>query len=115
MNVAESLFWVLDARELKGNTSTSEGFKVLHLFGNLVTLRTLLLSSVTMLHILLAAAPYRTLTLERLNKYTFLELALALYFLIPHIHLGMQYILHIPNLVTLNFGDWEISMVSYVN
>jgi len=69
MKVAKSLFWAVDTREIEGNTSNSEGFKVLHLFGYSESLRTMLLASVTMFHILPADAQRRSLTLKRLNIY----------------------------------------------
>ncbi|KAJ1386505.1 Tetratricopeptide-like helical domain superfamily [Sesbania bispinosa] len=68
MKEAESLFWAMDARDLvswnaiiAGYTSNGEWLKTLHLFGNLVSLETLLPDSVTMVSILPACAQLENL------------------------------------------------------
>ncbi|XP_058786421.1 putative pentatricopeptide repeat-containing protein At5g08490 [Vicia villosa] len=65
---AESLFWAMDARDLvswnaiiAGYASNGEWLKALYLFGNLASLETLLLDSVTMVSILPACAQLENL------------------------------------------------------
>ncbi|XP_057421746.1 putative pentatricopeptide repeat-containing protein At5g08490 [Lotus japonicus] len=65
---AESLFWGMDARDsiswnaiIAGYTSNGKWLKALHLFGNLVSLETLLPDSVTVISILPACAQLENL------------------------------------------------------
>lgn len=65
---AESLFWAMNARDLvswkaiiAGYASNGEWLKALYLFGNLASLETLLLDSVTMVSILPACAQLESL------------------------------------------------------
>ncbi|WJX35135.1 hypothetical protein P8452_23165 [Trifolium repens] len=76
---AESLFWAMDARDLvswntiiAGYTSNGEWLKALHVFGNLVSLETLLLDSVTMVSILPACAQLENLKVgKEIHAYIF--------------------------------------------
>ncbi|XP_027339286.1 putative pentatricopeptide repeat-containing protein At5g08490 [Abrus precatorius] len=79
MMEAESLFWEIDARDLvswnaiiSGCTSNGEWLKALHLFGNLVSLETLLPDSVTIISILPACGQLKNLQAgKQIHAYIF--------------------------------------------
>ncbi|KAI5443041.1 hypothetical protein KIW84_011901 [Lathyrus oleraceus] len=76
---AESLFWAMNARDLvswkaiiAGYASNGEWLKALYLFGNLASLETLLLDSVTMVSILPACAQLEILLVgKQVHAYIF--------------------------------------------
>ncbi|CAL5204441.1 unnamed protein product [Lathyrus oleraceus] len=76
---AESLFWAMNARDLvswnaiiAGYASNGEWLKALYLFGNLASLETLLLDSVTMVSILPACAQLENLLVgKQVHAYIF--------------------------------------------
>ncbi|KAK7350756.1 hypothetical protein VNO77_09684 [Canavalia gladiata] len=79
MTEAESLFWAMGARDLvswnaiiAGYASNGEWLKALHLFGNLVSLETLLPDSVTMVSILPACAQLKNMQAgKQIHAYIF--------------------------------------------
>ncbi|KAL2347126.1 hypothetical protein Fmac_001126 [Flemingia macrophylla] len=79
MKEAESLFWEMDERDLvswnaviAGYTCNGEWLKALHLFGNLISLDTLLPDSVTIISILPACAQLKNLQVgKQIHAYIF--------------------------------------------